>query len=177
MNTNNKKKNNKSQSSNKFLIKKRLIKTRTHRKQTSKTNCSDEVSIAKESRTLIPDGVYEVQLVDIFKRPFMNTKKIYGKCIIISGPYMGEHISIVFQTHETYGPRSKLHKVFSHFLGRKLRKGERINERRMLNSVFKIRTRTVAKDEDGDLYPDFQRYSVVDKVLELLVRDKESHSR
>lgn len=130
------------------------------------------IGVAREGRAWVPDSEYHAQAVAFKVIPFLGTEKIYYNFRVIQGPYQGDEIWLTFQAYKKYGPRSKFYKAYALFLGRKPSKGEKLIPGNLLNSIFLIRTRTVIKDEDGDNYPEHQRYSVVDKILEVIQKNQ-----
>jgi len=144
-----------------------------------KTKSSERGSAcrAKAPRTLLPDGVYEAQAMRIRKVPFFSDLRIYLELRLVNHEgRSGETVWAVFKHYDQPGPRSKFYKAWSISAGRQPRKGELLSADDLLGHIFKIRCRTVDRDEDGDPYPDALKYSVA-KIIGLSVRNYRRQTR
>lgn len=123
--------------------------------------------VAKEPRVWVPDAIYEAQVIDFKERPFRNNDpRIYVNLEIITcGEHFGKIIGASFKKYRKYGPRSYLYKAWVIAMGRKPYKGESISPKALIGKIYKIKTRTVTMDEDGDPHPQEAQYSVA-KILE-----------
>ncbi len=128
---------------------------------------------AKAARILVPDGLYDAVAVDCKILRMFGGKKAFlelNLLELVDKPSDVRSIFLAVPILEKYGFRSKLYKLWCVVHERLPRRGERISPHDLVGHVYKIRTRTVTRDEHQKEYLPFMRYSVAE-IEEVAVRN------
>ena len=122
---------------------------------------------------LIPNSQYEAQCIGFFQKPFFNQLKLYLRFKITSD---GAHINKELIKSYRLPKSKKMARSSNYFHDWVLVNGRKLPSRNALMSpnIFKnkrilISTRTVTCDFNGVELPEHLHYSVVDKIIEVLV--------
>lgn len=128
---------------------------------------------ADEPRTLVPDGFYEAVAVDCFTQPMFGGEKAFLKLSLIELVDKPSEVKSVFMAcvvHDKFKPRSKMYKLWCMVHERLPRKGQKISIKDLLGHVYKIKTRTVKRNEHQKDHIPIMWYSMAE-IEEVLVRN------
>jgi len=132
-----------------------------------------EFTTKDDSWPLIPEGKYEASLVKYEKRKFFSGEKLYCIFQILDlGPYCGTKL---FKSYNFYNPLPRgadLFKDFALVYGRRLTKKTKLSMKLFEGRVFVVRVRTVIADRKQSTLSEQQRYSVIDRIVEVLTGGK-----
>ncbi|MCB0272646.1 MAG: hypothetical protein KDD46_06510 [Bdellovibrionales bacterium] len=132
------------------------------------------VGKAKQSRLHVPDGEYLAMATDCKVLKMFAGMKAFIEFNIEGydeSPNEFNSVYLAIQMHEKYGPRSKLYKLWTLAHGRVPNKGEKISPKDLVGHIYQITTRTVTHDEHQKEHHDLMKYSVVDSIIALAVRN------
>lgn len=117
---------------------------------------------------LLDEGDYYGECIDIFERGYEDKKKLYLRFKLFldsGGEIVTETICMAFNIQREIGPRSKYYKVWTMIHRKEPSKNAQMSPRIFKNKFYKLRIRTSKKDKNGNLKPESDWYSIVDKIL------------
>jgi hypothetical protein len=131
-----------------------------------------EVKVSDDTtQVLLPNGeIFEVvYLRHEANRCYYSQLKLYIYFKIVTpGKYYGIEIYRVYNQYRVPNRNSDFIKDCELILGRRLKKNEKASTAIFKKKVLRIRVRTVKKNRKQEQLPDFQQYSVIDSILEVV---------
>lgn len=131
--------------------------------------CELDVAVKDDQFALIPDAQYEVVCTRYEKRKFFGAFKLYVWFrIITEGDYQGLQIFRAYNWYERPPRGSDLFKDLGRLYGRPLRKNTRLSLKLFKEKALLVQTRTIRVDRKQNPLPEYQRYSVVDRLIDVV---------
>jgi hypothetical protein len=127
---------------------------------------------AEDYKTLLPNGVYEVQCTKYDDKFFLGrTQKVFLNFKVIIGEHEGKEIFMAFNMPYSGKIKtgSKYYKTWCMVNNwQRPSRNSKMSPRLFLNKIYKVKTRTVKPQYNGERMPDDFWYSVVDEILKVI---------
>ncbi|MEW6455343.1 MAG: hypothetical protein AB1410_01335 [Acidobacteriota bacterium] len=123
-----------------------------------------------DPQPLIPDGIYQAQVLKWERGRYYNQTKLYLWFEIISpGRAFETKLFMVLNLNgNKVGYGSKYYRswvIANH--GIRPRRNDRLSPKIFLNKVFKVKVETVKRSYTGESVPEYLQYSVIREILDL----------
>ncbi len=121
----------------------------------------------------IPPGDYIAAVVRIYESRFYNRTKINLVFQILDdGPHDGKYVGVRLELHfnklKRYPRSSKLMQCWRRVAGSQPQRADRLSTKVFRNKALRVRVRDVRADSRQVELNDFEIYSVVDNILEVM---------
>jgi hypothetical protein len=129
-----------------------------------------EFTVKDDPRPTLPPGAYEAVFMRSEKKHFFGQPKLYVHFKIISS---GEHEGVeLYRAYNFYDPlkrESDLFKELTLLLGRRVPKGYKLSLKLFRGKVLEVLVRTVVQNRRQGRLPDHETYSVIQKIVRVVV--------
>lgn len=127
---------------------------------------SDEFKMADDSRPLIPEGQYSIQYLKHENRKYHGTDKLYVHFqVVTQGQFFGTRLFKTYNFYLSPPQGSQLFKDLHRLSGKRVKKHTRFSMALFQNDILLAVVRTVKKDSNQTLLPEYMQYSVIGSIL------------
>ena len=103
-----------------------------------------------------------------------SPERLFVTFKLIEPGYDGEQLWMSLQVRDRPTPASKFYRAWTIANEGRPRRGERLVFKRFVSSVFRVRCRSVTRNSRQRLLTEDERYTVVDEIVALEARGRES---
>lgn len=138
----------------------------------SKESPMDEIefTVKEDPRPRIPEGPYQVSYAKSNKARYFGTTKLYVQFKIVDqGEFFETVIFKAYNYPDTLTPGCDLYKDLTLLYGQRIRKNTKLKIALFQNKVLRVYVRTVKTNRKQGKLAEFQQYSVIDRIIEVVV--------